>query len=169
MKKSGFDRLVITGRAGSPVYIYLSDGSAEIRDAHAYWGLNVPDNPERPGAHDLGKGVRSAVIGPAGENLVRFATVMNARKNAAGPLRDGGSDGFQKPEGGCRSGGCESGNCRPSCLWPLSGKTLRNIFTPQKLSRSTGKLGTALLYEPANKTWGAADQEFPVEPMVSKN
>jgi len=83
MKKSGFDRLVITGRANWPVYVLLSNGSVEIRDADPYWGLIVPDT-QTALEQDLGKGVRSAVIGPAGENLVRFATVMNARKNAAG-------------------------------------------------------------------------------------
>ena len=62
MKKSGFDRLVITGRADRPVYLFLSNGSVEIRDADPYWGLNVPDT-QTALEQDLGESVRSAVIG----------------------------------------------------------------------------------------------------------
>ena len=43
MKKSGFDRLVITGRADKPVFLFLTDNSVQIKDARNYWGLNVPD------------------------------------------------------------------------------------------------------------------------------
>ncbi len=83
MRKSGFDRLVITGRADKPVFLFLTDCSVQIKDAREYWRLNVPDTQSAL-EQDLGKGVRSAVIGPAGENMVRFANIMNSRKNAAG-------------------------------------------------------------------------------------
>ena len=79
----GFDRLVITGRADKPVFLFLTDCSVQIKDAREYWRLNVPDTQSAL-EQDLGKGVRSAVIGPAGENMVRFANIMNSRKNAAG-------------------------------------------------------------------------------------
>lgn len=83
LRKAGFDRLVITGRSAEPVYLYASGGRLELRPALAYWGLDAWDTQvalER----DSGPGVRSAAIGYAGENLVRFACIMNGRKNAAG-------------------------------------------------------------------------------------
>ena len=83
MKKSGFDRLVITGRSEKPVFLFISGGSVHIRDSQKYWGLNVFET-QSDLQQDLGKKVRSAVIGPAGENMVRFANIMNSHKNAAG-------------------------------------------------------------------------------------
>ena len=58
MRRSGFDRLVISGRAAHPVYLYLEAGRLEIRDARPYWGLNVPQTQEAL-QRDLGRGVRS--------------------------------------------------------------------------------------------------------------
>jgi len=83
LRKAGFDRLVITGRSAEPVYLYVSAGRVELRSASAYWGLDAWDTQvalER----DVGHGARSAAIGYAGENVVRFACIMNGRKNAAG-------------------------------------------------------------------------------------
>jgi aldehyde:ferredoxin oxidoreductase len=149
MKKSGLDRLVITGRADRPVYLFLSKGSVKIRDAGPYWGLNVPDTQSAL-EHDLGKGVRSAVIGPAGENLVRFATVMNARKNAAGRCGMGAVMGSKNLKAVTAAG-----DMSPKIADPPGLRTLRKELTQylhaSKIIKVYGKVGTALLYEPANK------------------
>src|SRR5665811_2351978 len=83
MRKSGLDRVIVLGRAEKPVLLYLTEGRVEIRDAGKYWGMDVPETQSAIEA-DYGRKARSAVIGRAGENLVRFACVMNGRKNAAG-------------------------------------------------------------------------------------
>ncbi|MEN2974569.1 MAG: aldehyde ferredoxin oxidoreductase family protein [Candidatus Caldarchaeales archaeon] len=74
LKKAGYDGLVITGRASSPVYLYIQDGVIEVRDAEKYWGLDTytVDIKLR---EELGNYVRCGVIGPAGENLVRMAGI----------------------------------------------------------------------------------------------
>ncbi|MCF8127475.1 MAG: aldehyde ferredoxin oxidoreductase family protein [Deltaproteobacteria bacterium] len=149
MKKSGFDRLVITGRADGPVYLFLSKGSVEIRDADCYWGLNVPDT-QRALERDLGKGVRSAVIGPAGENRVRFATVMNARKNAAGRCGMGAVMGSKNLKAVTAAGDVPLEIADRPALAALR-KELTQYLHASKIIKIYGKLGTALLYEPANK------------------
>jgi len=77
IKRAGFDAIVILGRAEKPVYVYVSDGFVDIRDAGKYWGLDIIEtiNSIR---RDLGdNSVRALAIGPAGERLVKFATIAN--------------------------------------------------------------------------------------------
>ncbi|MBC7075511.1 MAG: aldehyde ferredoxin oxidoreductase family protein [Syntrophomonadaceae bacterium] len=75
LKGSGFDALIIKGKAERPVYIYVDNGKAEILDASFLWGKDAWE------AIDLLKskhyGVEVALIGQAGENLVRFASIEN--------------------------------------------------------------------------------------------
>jgi aldehyde:ferredoxin oxidoreductase len=75
LKFSGYDAIAVHGRAEKPVYIYVHDGEVEIRDAGFIWGKTAKETREIL-KEELGKGVRVAATGPAGENLVTFATVL---------------------------------------------------------------------------------------------
>jgi aldehyde:ferredoxin oxidoreductase len=83
-KRTGYDALVIRGRAEWPVYLSIYDGEVEIRSAAHLWGLNTA--PTQAAIRDeLGDDrVRVAQIGPAGEVLVRYAAVMHDVNRAAG-------------------------------------------------------------------------------------
>ncbi|RTZ97968.1 MAG: aldehyde ferredoxin oxidoreductase, partial [Deltaproteobacteria bacterium] len=84
MAWAGFHHLVITGKAEKPVYLFLHDGEIEIKDAANIWGKTTTDS-QWAIQKELGdEEVKSCVIGPAGENLVAFASVMTGVKNAAG-------------------------------------------------------------------------------------
>jgi len=77
LKFAGFDGIVIRGEAEKPVYLWIQDGVAEIRDAAHLWGLKTAD-AEAKVREELGdRRIRSASIGPAGEKLVRFACIAN--------------------------------------------------------------------------------------------
>jgi aldehyde:ferredoxin oxidoreductase len=84
LKHAGFDGIVVKGKAKAPVYLWVHDGEVEIRDASHLWGMDTGDSLEKI-QEELGdKLVRAAQIGKGGENLVRFACVMNGLKDAAG-------------------------------------------------------------------------------------
>ncbi len=84
LKNAGFDALVIKGKADRPVYLRIDDGTVEIRDASHLWGKTVPETDSAL-KRDLGdKGIQVSCIGPAGENLVRFAILMNNLDRAPG-------------------------------------------------------------------------------------
>ena len=84
LKYAGYDAVVITGQSPRPVYLWISDGKAELRDAADLWGLDTWQT-ERALRTQLGDpDVRVALIGPAGENRVRGASVMVDRARAAG-------------------------------------------------------------------------------------
>lgn len=77
LKKAGFDALVIEGRASQPVYLFVHDGAVDIRDARHLWGRDTGEVQDMI-RRELGDNqVRVAQIGPAGENLVRFACILN--------------------------------------------------------------------------------------------
>ncbi len=75
LKKSGFDQIVIYGRSPRPVYLYIDDGVVEIKDASGIWGTTTWEMVDAL-QDEHGKDVRVAGIGPAGENMVRFASTM---------------------------------------------------------------------------------------------
>ena len=84
-KRTGYDALIVEGAADQPVYLWINaDGEAELRDARHLWGLNVLETHEAI-AQELGEPrVKTTSIGLSGENLVRYATVMNDLKDAHG-------------------------------------------------------------------------------------
>ncbi|NLF12331.1 MAG: aldehyde ferredoxin oxidoreductase family protein [Anaerolineaceae bacterium] len=90
LRFAGLDGLIVTGRAAEPVYLWIHDGQAEIRPAGHLWGLEHFDVFERLRGETDPK-AQVACIGPAGENLVRLAGVMqggqeHARSGARGGM-----------------------------------------------------------------------------------
>lgn len=84
LKFSGYDAIVFEGRSEKPVYLWVKDGKAELRDASRLWGKTTKETVEEV-KKELGEpSARVACIGPAGEKLVRFANVMFDNRYAAG-------------------------------------------------------------------------------------
>ncbi len=83
-KRTGYDALVIRGRADTPVYILIQDQDVQIRPADHLWGRHT--HPVQVAIQEeLGdERIRVAQIGPAGENQVRYAAVMHDVNRAAG-------------------------------------------------------------------------------------
>jgi aldehyde:ferredoxin oxidoreductase len=106
MKNAGFDGIVITGRASKPVYLWVHDGEAELRDASSLWGQNAYRTGEMLQEFH-GDRTRFITTGAAGEHLVRtaimtashestcsagFGAVMGAKNLKAIALRGTGRD-----------------------------------------------------------------------------
>jgi aldehyde:ferredoxin oxidoreductase len=84
VKFAGYDLVIVQGRAERPVYLFVYDDHAELRDAHRWWGCGVGQTEDGLRT-ELGiPALRIACIGPAGENRVRFACIMNDKHRAAG-------------------------------------------------------------------------------------
>lgn len=77
LKFAGYDAVIVEGKAKKPVYIWIKDDEVEIRDAAGIWGLGAYDAQEKIKEEVGEKKARVAIIGPAGEKLVRFANVGN--------------------------------------------------------------------------------------------
>jgi aldehyde:ferredoxin oxidoreductase len=83
-KSAGYDALVIKGKASSPVLIDIRPGSIEILPADHVWGKDVHQTTEALLSDAADRRARILCIGPAGENKVRFAAVINDRNRAYG-------------------------------------------------------------------------------------
>ncbi len=84
LKMAGFDAIIVEGKAEKPVYISIQDDKVELKDARHLWGMKTLEcqNAIRDELGD--QLVKVAYIGPAGEKLVRYASVMNDLDAAAG-------------------------------------------------------------------------------------
>lgn len=88
LKYAGFDHLIVRGKSELPVYLHIRDNTVEFRDASHLWGHGV-EHATTVIQEEIGDPDASvAAIGQGGENLVRFAAVINDRGRAAG--RGGG-------------------------------------------------------------------------------
>ena len=84
LKRAGYDSLIVQGRADSPVYLWIHEGEVEIRDARSLWGKNVLETQDAIEAELGERFVRTATIGPGGENMAAIACIMTDLRNAAG-------------------------------------------------------------------------------------
>ncbi len=83
LKFAGYDFIVIVGRAPHPVYLWIDDSTVELRDARSLWGLDTRTT-DRLIKEEVGDDqIKTATIGPAGENLVKFASIMVSIYRAA--------------------------------------------------------------------------------------
>ena len=83
LKMAGYDHIVITGKAKHPVYLWIDNDKVQVRDARSIWGMSTWETDEAV-RDDVGeRTAQVACIGPAGENLVRFAAIICNRARAA--------------------------------------------------------------------------------------
>ncbi|MDZ4230524.1 MAG: aldehyde ferredoxin oxidoreductase N-terminal domain-containing protein [Dehalococcoidales bacterium] len=84
LKHAGYDAVIIEGKAEKPVYLWIHDGEASLKDAAHLWGKNTKE-VQQTLRSELGDHlIRVASIGPAGENMVRYACIINDLHDAAG-------------------------------------------------------------------------------------
>ncbi|MFX0134281.1 MAG: aldehyde ferredoxin oxidoreductase family protein [Candidatus Hodarchaeota archaeon] len=82
-KKCGYDGLMLAGAAKSPIYLYIDENEVKIEDAQKLWGLNTHETTNNL-QEIYGNNAKILCIGPAGENLVKFASIMNDKNRALG-------------------------------------------------------------------------------------
>lgn len=83
LKFAGYDGIIFEGKATKPLYLYVNDDHIELRDASHLWGKEVPATTDEL-MKETDEEAKIACIGPAGEKLVLFATIMNDKNRAAG-------------------------------------------------------------------------------------
>jgi aldehyde:ferredoxin oxidoreductase len=149
---AGFHHLVVKGKAEHPVYIYVHNGEIEIRDAREVWGKSVTDT-QWAIREDLGDPeVKSAVCGPAGENLVRYANVMTGIKNAAGRSGMGAVMGSKNLKAIAARGTMDIKIARPAEALEFNKRFIEQI-TGAKVNQTMGTLGTPFIWGATN-SWG---------------
>lgn len=96
LKRAGFDAIIVQGASTTPVYLWIKDGVAELRDATAVWGKQTKETHQALIAEVGERRAQCAMIGPAGENLVKYACIMHGLYDAAGRTGLGAVMGSKK-------------------------------------------------------------------------
>lgn len=84
LRWAGFDGLIVKGKAAKPSYLYIHDETVEVLDASEVWGKGVHDTVKHFQNKYGEKDLTVIAIGPAGENLVKFACWVNENDRASG-------------------------------------------------------------------------------------
>ena len=83
LKRSGYDAIIFSGRSEKPVYLWIDQEKAELRTAVHLWGKDTHETTDML-LTETNANARVACIGPAGEQKVLFAAIMNDKHRAAG-------------------------------------------------------------------------------------
>jgi aldehyde:ferredoxin oxidoreductase len=149
---AGFHHLVIKGKAEKPVYLWIHNGKIEIRDARNLWGKTTTETQwairEEMGDEDI----KSMVIGPAGENLVRFANVMTGIKNSGGRTGMGAVMGSKNLKAIAARGTMDIKIAYPKEALDYNKRFIDQI-TSAKVNQTQGTLGTPFIWGATN-SWG---------------
>ncbi len=148
LRYAGIDRLLITGKTDSPVYLYVEDGRVEICDAQKYWGTDCTEATLRF-KHDLGTDAEVELIGTAGENMVRYASTRYGLKNAAGRCGTGAVWGSKNLKAIVARGNYGLPLHDPEKFLAKSVE-LRHYLQASKVIQVLGRVGTPLLYDVSN-------------------
>ena len=99
LKHAGFDEIIFRGISDEPVWLYINDGDYELKDASDLWGLEIGTCQDRMREITGEEQLKTALIGPAGEKLVRIACVINDLNHVAGRSGMGAVMGSKKLKG----------------------------------------------------------------------
>lgn len=83
LKFAGYDHIIIHGKSDDPVYLFIKDETVELLSASHLWGMDVKQTTKVIREQLNDEYIQVTCIGPAGENLVRFASIMNMYNAAA--------------------------------------------------------------------------------------
>jgi len=154
LKFAGYDMVVIEGASEKPVYLEIIDGHVEIKDASDLWGKNVFDTTAiltKRVKEKGGKNISVACIGPAGENQVLFAAIMNDDHRAAGRTGVGAIMGSKKLKAIVVSGTHEIELADPEGFRELSKSLVERMRKNPVTGEGLPKYGTAVLVNIINQ------------------
>ena len=146
LKYTGYDALIIEGKADKPVYVWIKDGKTHFRSAKKLWGMKTTDTQQIIKNELNDQNVRIACIGPAGENLCKIACIINE-------LRAAGRKGLGAVMGSKNLKAIAiRGSSKPAIADPEKFKSARAAFAKAMkespvLYPSFAKLGTPMVVD----------------------
>ena len=151
LKMAGFEAIVVKGRASKPVYLWIKDGGVELREASHLWGQQTAPVQAAIRAELGDEKIRVLQIGPAGENLVRFAGISNDLRHFNGRNGLGAVMGSKNLRAIAVRGSTRYQNLArdPQALMAL-GRSLSKRVKDNPLSWGLQNTGTPGLVDPLN-------------------
>jgi aldehyde:ferredoxin oxidoreductase len=159
LKHAGYDAIIIQGASADPVYLWVTAKKAEIREAGHLWGKATAES-QKLIQEELGDDkIRTAQIGLAGENLVRYACIINDLSHAAGRTGMGAVMGSKKLKAIAVRGRQKVKLSNPAMVNSLA-RWLRDNFMKQMPTSIFRELGTSAALFGANLKGGLPTRNF---------
>lgn len=143
LKAAGFDALIVTGAADRPSVLHIDERGAHVEDAGSLWGAQVPEATSALTGDSRKTSV--AVIGPAGENLVKLATIMVDAKRALGRGGMGAVMGAKRLKAIVVSGDAKPKVANPDDLEFFLYEVSKTLKASPITSRALPEFGTSML------------------------
>jgi aldehyde:ferredoxin oxidoreductase len=159
MKKAGFDAIIVTGKAKKPVYLFLDNGKAELRDAARLWGKTTGQTTDAIVDELKDMSVRVSCIGPAGEKLVLFACIINEKTRAAGRGGVGAVMGSKNLKAIAARGNL-SITAADEAQLDIVKERVRKKITENGIEQALTKYGTAVLVNIINENYVLPTRNF---------
>jgi aldehyde:ferredoxin oxidoreductase len=159
LKRAGYDAVILEGQSDRPVYLLIRDGKAELRDASSLWGKSTADTQAALREEVGERNLRCAAIGPGGERLVRYASILNDVTHAAGRTGQGAVMGSKKLKAIAVRGTALPAAANPEKIRELGKWMVENW---KKTSFALGELGTANLVRGLDASSGLPTRNFQV-------
>jgi len=165
LKFAGYDGIMFSGRSKEPVYLWIKDGSAELKPAARLWGKDTFDTDDVLKS-ELGGDVEVACIGPSGEQQSLIATVMNNKGRAAGRSGLGAVMGSKKLKAIAVAGNADVRLADKARVNEIRRDCLAHLTPISMFFKGTGTPGTTLPSaqngDSPVKNWaGAGVTDFP--------
>lgn len=158
LKFAGVDGVIFEGASEKPVFLWIENGHAELKDASHLWGKDVFTTTDEIIKGD--KKIRVACIGPAGENLVKFASIMNEKHRAAGRGGHGAVLGSKKVKAIAVRGDTRPSIADEDALKEANEGVVKKIHEMSTTGDSLPKHGTAVLVNVINEEGGYPTRNF---------
>ena len=142
LKRAGYDGIAVSGASEKPVYLSIEDDKVEIRDASSLWGKDVYETVDALTAEGERKNKPKILcIGPAGENLVKFAAVANGKDAFAARTGGGTLMGAKKLKAISVVGTGKVEAASPEDLKAIRKETMKKV-SENIIAQSLGAMGT---------------------------
>jgi len=157
LKFAGFDGVILEDAAEDPVYLWVHDGKVDIRCARHLWGKDVHATTDlikeelKAEVGDEAKNIKVLAIGPAGENLVRIAALLNDKSRAAGRGGHGAVWGSKKIKAIAALGHEKPKIAKPELFREAVIEAMDKHKKSPVTSEALPKYGTAVLVNIINK------------------
>ena len=157
LEKAGYDAIIFEGRSGQPVYVWIKNDVVEVRNAKNLWGKQTLEASKIIKKEVDSPSARIAVIGPGGENLVRFASIIHDLKHVAGRCGMGAVMGSKNLKAVAVKGNGTIKIAKPKKLGRLSSYMAKNVA---KLAHNLHKYGTGAAMDVYEETGNLPVRNF---------
>ncbi len=166
LRYAGYDHIVVTGKAEQPVYLWINNDNVEIRDASLLWGKTTWDTEKLIHKMHGNREIKVMCIGPAGENMVRFACIVSPPKNAGGRTGMGAVMGSKNLKAIAVQGTKGLPVYDPKNVLALRKEMVKRLLKSKAII-AVGTYGTDFIYSTSNASGQIRVRNFQLNQMVN--